>query len=179
MYDGIYHKVSHLFTTTTTSDVGYIKWTTEKNTYILPQDNNVMCEASRGPWSNLQVKQQHSANHHHQAAEGRVEVDDAQQHAATRHRVQPVQPITVQLVFVERSATLHVHLEVGVGSLVLRQRLGFTTCVQRRGCRHGLVGWGSRAWQGGGRRKGGGGGRDGWLGGGDRCLTDGEKKENV
>lgn len=119
------------------------------HTYIPPQDGNSVHKASRARRSNSQVEQQHSANHHHQAAEGRVEVDDAQQHAAARHRIQPVQPITVQLIFVEHGATLRVHLEVGVGRPVLLQRFGLAACSQRLGRGHGLVGGGSRAWQGG------------------------------
>lgn len=47
-----------------------------------------------------QVDEQHGADHHDEAAEGRVEVNDAEQDAGTRHCVQPVQPIAVQLVIV-------------------------------------------------------------------------------
>lgn len=137
--------------------------------YILLQDGE---PPSRGRQSDSQVEQQHGAHHHHQAAEGRVEVDDAQQNAAARHRVQPVQPITVELVVVEHGAALRVHLEVGVGRLVVRQWLGLAAGAQRGRRRDGLVGWSRGAWQGGG------GGGAGWSGGSDRCLTDGEKKEN-
>lgn len=50
--------------------------------------------------SDLQVEKQHGTNHHNEAAEGGVEIDDAEQDAGTRHCVQPVQPVAVQLVIV-------------------------------------------------------------------------------
>lgn len=47
-----------------------------------------------------QVDKKHGSNHHDKTAKGGVEVDDAEQHTSARHCVQPVQPITVQLVIV-------------------------------------------------------------------------------
>lgn len=66
-----------------------------------------------------QVDKQHGADHHDEAAEGRVEVHDAEQDAGARHCVQPVQPIAVELVIVQHRPALRVHLDVGVGRLVL------------------------------------------------------------
>lgn len=66
-----------------------------------------------------QVDQQHGTDHHDKAAKRGVEVNDAEQDAGARHCVQPVQPITVQLILVQHCPALRVHLDVGVGRLVL------------------------------------------------------------
>ena len=66
-----------------------------------------------------QVDKQHGADHHDEAAEGGVEVHDAEQDAGARHRVQPVQPVAVQLIIVHHGAALRIHLDVRVGRLVL------------------------------------------------------------
>lgn len=94
-----------------------------------------------------QVNQQHGSDHHDEATEGGVEVDDAEQDAGAGHGIEPVQPIAVQLVIVKRGAALSVHLDA-VGRLVLWQRV-----------RIGLHTFVGRVWLTGGR--GGGGGRGG------------------
>lgn len=48
----------------------------------------------------LQVDKQHGTDHHDEAAKRWVEVHDAEQDAGAGHCVQPVQPITVQLVII-------------------------------------------------------------------------------
>lgn len=50
--------------------------------------------------ADLQVNEKHGTEHHDEAAKRRVEVNDAKQHAGAGYRVQPVQPVTVQLVVV-------------------------------------------------------------------------------
>lgn len=70
-------------------------------------------------WQHSQVKEQHGSDHHDEATEGGVEVDDAEQDAGAGHGVEPVQPIAVQLLVVQHGAALGVHLD-GVGRLVLR-----------------------------------------------------------
>lgn len=69
-----------------------------------------------------QVDQHHGTYHHHEAAEGGVEVDDAEQDGGAGHRVYPVQPIAVQLILVQQRAPLGVHLDVGVGRVLFRGR---------------------------------------------------------
>lgn len=109
-------------------------------------------------WQHSQVNEQHGSDHHDEAAEGRVEVNDTEQDTGAGHRVKPVQPVAVQLVLVQHGAALGVHLD-GVGRLVLGQRL-------RVGLRR-LVGGGF--WLVGGW---GGRGNAARLRGGDGCLAD-------
>lgn len=67
-----------------------------------------------------QVDKQHGTDHHDESAEGGVEVDNAEEDASTRHCVQPVQPIAVQLIFIQHSPTLCIHLDVSIGLWVVR-----------------------------------------------------------
>lgn len=67
-----------------------------------------------------QVKHQHGYHHHDKAAEGRVEIDDAEQDHGTENGVHPVQPVPIQLVFVQDLSSLGVHLDILVDAGCLR-----------------------------------------------------------
>lgn len=63
-----------------------------------------------------QVEHQHGHHHHDEAAEGRVEVNYAEQDGGARERVHPVQPVPVQLLLVQDLPALGVQLDLQVGA---------------------------------------------------------------
>ena len=75
----------------------------------------------------LQVHDDEEAEHHDEASDGRVEVDDAEEHREPTQRVHPVQPIIVADVLVV-SATLSVHSDWLLGCSLLVGRL--VRCVR-------------------------------------------------
>lgn len=77
---------------------------------------------------NSQVEHQHGHHHHDEAAEGGVEVDDAEEDPGSGERVHPVQPVPVQVLLIQDLASLGVHLHLGVAVAIglrpLARRVG-------------------------------------------------------